>query len=108
MGSQPSCAAAFEASPQSSSTSVGRKYARIHADVALPVEADEAEGDLAQLADGVHLAGGDDVVVRLRLLEHPPHRLDVLRRVAPVALGVEVAQVEVLLLALEDRRDARG
>ncbi len=50
-----------------------------------------------ELPDGVHLAGGDDVVVGRRLLEHPPHRLDVLGRVAPVAPGVEVAEVEVLV-----------
>ena len=56
----------------------------------------------------VHLAGRDDVVVRLRLLEHQPHRLDVLLGVAPVAPRVEVAEVEVLALAREDRRDAAG
>ena len=42
---------------------------------------------------------------RAVLLQHQPHRLDVLGRVAPVPLRVEVAQVELLFLAGEDRRD---
>ncbi len=48
-----------------------------------------------ELAHRVRLAGGDDVVVRLVLLEHQPHRLDVVAGVAPVALRVEVAEVEL-------------
>ena len=40
----------------------------------------------------VRLAGRDHVVVGLVLLEHQPHRLDVVLGVAPVALGVEVAE----------------
>lgn len=39
-------------------------------------------------AHGVHLAGGDHVVVRLLLLQHHPHHLHVVARVAPVALRV--------------------
>ena len=61
--------------------------------MSLPVEADEPEGRGYELPDSVHLAGRDDVIVRLRLLEHQPHRLDVLGRVAPVAVGVEIAEV---------------
>ena len=37
------------------------------------------------------LAGGDDVVVGLVLLEHQPHGPDVVAGESPVALGVEVA-----------------
>ena len=40
-----------------------------------------------QLAHAVRLAGRDHVVVRLVLLEHQPHRLDVVPGEAPVALG---------------------
>ena len=53
------------------------------------------EGHVHQLADAVRLPGGNHVVVRLVLLEHQPHRLDVVLGVAPVALGVEVAQRQV-------------
>eukprot|EP00965_Chrysotila_dentata_P115834 3828899-Pleurochrysis_carterae.AAC.1 len=53
----------------------------------------------------VRLAGGDDKVVGGRLLQHHPHHLDVVARVAPVALGVDVAHVERLLQALVDPSD---
>ncbi len=54
------------------------------------------------------LAGGDDVVLRLLLLEHEPLHLDVVAGVAPVALGVEVAEVEILLQADLDAGEAAG
>ena len=40
-----------------------------------------------------------------RLLEHHPHHLDVVARVAPVALRVDVPHVQALLHALVDPRD---
>ena len=40
----------------------------------------------------VALAGRDDVVGRLVLLQHQPHRADVVAGVAPVAPGVEIAE----------------
>jgi hypothetical protein len=43
------------------------------------------------VAHGVALAGAEDEVAGLVLLEHQPYRLDVLGGVAPVAPGVEVA-----------------
>jgi len=52
----------------------------------------------------VLLAGGDDDVVRLVLLQHQVHGLDVVAGVAPVALGVELAKVQVLLHAQGDPR----
>ena len=48
-----------------------------------------------QPADAVGLARRDDVVVRLVLLEHQPHGLHVVLRVAPVALGIEIPQGEL-------------
>ena len=61
-------------------------------DVVLPVQAHLVEGDLAQLPHRVGLAGGDDVVVRLVLLQHQPHGPDVVAGEAPVPLGVQVAE----------------
>ena len=43
------------------------------------------------------LAGRDDIVVALVLLQHQPHGLDIFGRVAPVAFGFEVAEDRVLL-----------
>ena len=55
-----------------------------------------AERDLAELAHRVGLAGRDDVVVGLVLLQHQPHGLDVVAGEAPVALGVEVAEPQLV------------
>src|SRR5712692_3548217 len=58
---------------------------RIEPDVLPPVEADMAEGDLDELANRMRDAGGDDEIVRLSLLQHQPHRPDVVGRIAPVS-----------------------
>ncbi len=52
-----------------------------------------------EFADGVGFVGSADIVVGVILLKHEPHGLDIFGCVAPVALGVEVAEVEVFLLA---------
>src|SRR3989304_5133206 len=49
------------------------EVALVEADVVAPVQADEGEGGLDELADAVALAGGDDEVVRFGLLGHGPH-----------------------------------
>ena len=71
---------------------------------ALPLEfdADIVEGELGKLADAVLHARGNDVVLGLAGLEDEPHTLDVVLGVAPVAEGVEVAEVEFVLQALGD------
>src|SRR4029077_21020328 len=58
-----------------------------------------AASGFGELAHGVGFAGGDDEVVRLRLLQHAPHAFDVFASVAPVAAGVEVSEIEADLLA---------
>ena len=83
--------------------------ARILLHVLLPVvEAGLFERRLDELAHLVRLAGGDDVVVGLVLLQHQPHRLDVVAGVAPVALGLEVAEHEVFLQPELDASDGVG
>eukprot|EP00966_Prymnesium_polylepis_P211396 4895600-Prymnesium_polylepis.1 len=56
-------------------------------------------------ADRAGHAGGDHVVVGRLLLQHHPHHLHVVARVAPVALGVDVAHEELVLQPLVDARD---
>ena len=63
---------------------------------------------LEEVADREVAAGGEHVVVGLVGLQHPPHALDVLRGVAPVADGVEVAEVDVVLQAGLDPGDRAG
>src|ERR687893_3087684 len=77
-------------------------------DVLLPVEAHALERELAELPHRVGLAGGDDVVVGRVLLQHQPHGLDVVARVAPVALGVEVAEPQLVRQAELDLGDGVG
>ena len=64
---------------------------------ALPVpaqaEADGLGGVGDEVAHRVLAAGGDDEVFGLLLLEHQPLHFDIVAGVAPVAFGVEVAQV---------------
>jgi hypothetical protein len=59
-----------------------------------------------ELPDAVLLTGGDDVVLRLVLLQHEPLHLDVVASVTPVALGVQISHVEGLLQADLDARQA--
>src|SRR4030067_3832682 len=61
-----------------------------------------------ELADAVALAAADDVVVRLGVLEHHVHGARVVAGEAPVALGVEVAEEELFLLAQLDADGALG
>ena len=81
----------------------------VHA-VALPFQFDAclAERQGAELAHCVVLACGYDVVVRFRLLQHEPHTLYIVFGVAPVAQGVEVAQVELVLEALGNTGSSQG
>ena len=74
----------------------------------LPVQPDVLERDLHQVADRVRLAAGDDVVVRLVLLEHEPHGPDVVAGEAPVAASLEVADAEFLLQPELDPGDRVG
>ena len=96
VASQPSSRFAFVASP-SRMIHLGRTEVRgIDDDVVSPVEPHVGERGLAELADGVRLPGCDDVVARLLHLEHPPHGHDVVLRVPPVALRVEIPEGELL------------
>src|SRR5262249_19999908 len=50
----------------------------------------------------VSLSRRDHVVIWLILLQHQPHRFDIFLRIAPVTLGVKVAQIKILLQACLD------
>src|SRR5580765_4618478 len=70
-----------------------------------PVEPCVGERLIEELAHGVRLPSGEDVVVRLVRLEHSPDTLHVVAREPPVALRVEVSEPQRILLAAEDRTD---
>src|SRR4026207_462775 len=52
------------------------------------------------------LAGGDDVIVRLRLLQHQPHPPHVIARKTPVSLCVEITERERIGESKLDPRNA--
>ena len=62
-------------------------------------------GDFYEFSYRMCLTGGNNIVIGVILLEHEPHGFDILLGVAPVALGVEVAEVEVFLFAEFDGGD---
>ena len=66
------------------------------------LDADMPECQRAELTHGVVLARGDDEVLRLLLLQDEPHALHVILGIAPVAEGVEVAEIELVMVALLD------
>ena len=107
-GSQPSSRLALAGSPTSRSTSAGRLNASSITTYCSQSRPTLLEGELDAAPHGVRLAGRDHVVVRRVLLEHQPHRLDVVLRVAPVALGVEVAEPQLVRQAELDRRGVPG
>jgi hypothetical protein len=56
----------------------------------------------------VALARGDDVVVGLVLLQHQPHRANIVARETPVALRVQIAERQRIRKSQLDPRDAVG
>ena len=86
----------------------------VHAGFFLPpappadLDPELGEGPLGEFPDGVPLARGDHEVIGLLPLEDQPHRLHEIRGVAPVALGVQVAQVKLVLQSQEDPGGGAG
>jgi hypothetical protein len=70
-------------------------------EVPAPIEARIGEGFLKKLPDGVRLAGADDIVIRLILLDDVPNGFYVFGSVAPIAASIEVAEVESVGFASE-------
>src|SRR5262249_38249620 len=67
-----------------------------------------AEGELDEFAHGMLLACGQHIVVRLVLLEHHPHAFHVVAGMAPIPLGVEIAEIDPVLEAELDGGDSAG
>ena len=56
----------------------------------------------------MRLIRGDDVIIRMILLQHEPHRFDIFFGVTPVALCIQIAEIKfVLQPGLDVRHGAR-
>jgi hypothetical protein len=73
-----------------------------------PIEPRILKGGVDEFFDRMGLAGADDVIVRVILLQHEPHRFHVLRGIAPIAFSREVAKVELLILPGENPGETTG
>lgn len=77
-------------------------------DVFLPIEPDMPEGHFDEFFDRVRLVGSQNEVIGLVGLQHAPHAFDIFGSVAPVALGVHVAEIQFLLQVEFDRGHRAG
>ncbi len=66
------------------------------------------EGEFDEFAHRMGLAGGEHVIIRLVLLQNQPHALYIIAGITPIALGVEIADIEGLLQPVMDRRHRPG
>ena len=75
--------------------------------IALPIlNTDMGERRHGEVAHTMGYPGRNDVVVRLILLQHEPHRLDIVASEAPVTLGIQIAKRKPVLQAQFDAGDA--
>src|SRR2546426_3796786 len=75
--------------------------------VRLPIrDAGDAERLFHELANGMGLARRSDEVIRLPVLEDPPHQVDELRRVPPVPPRIQVPECDRFREAVMDFRHA--
>src|SRR5207248_11365907 len=68
---------------------------------------DVAECNVEKFPDGMCFSGCDDVVVGLVLLEHGPHRDNIILRMTPVTPRVQIAQPQLVGQAKLDSCDMR-
>lgn len=74
----------------------------------LDLHAQFIRSDVHKVTHAVLYAGGDDEVFGLLLLQHQPLHLYIVLSMTPVALGIEVAQVQAVLQAKLDARQGAG
>jgi hypothetical protein len=87
------------------STSAGRMK---RGSKSLWIELEPIEHEIEELAHRMRLAGRLDIIVGPLLLQHQPHRLDVIAGEARVALRFEVAEDELVLQSELDAGGAAG
>ena len=53
-----------------------------------------AESGFNQLPHGMHTPRGDNVITRRVLLQHPPHRIHIIARMAPITARIQISQMQ--------------
>ena len=86
----------------------GTEILGVDFNVLVPVEIEITEGFLEEFAYRIGLAGSNYEVAGLVLLEHEPHGFDVIASETPVAPGVKIAEIELLLQAHFDAAQGPG
>ena len=76
--------------------------------ILFPVQTHVTKGRHAKVPNAVRLARGDHVIIRRILLQHSPHGFHIFLGVAPVALGIQVTQVQFILQADLDAGHGEG
>ena len=86
---------------------VGRALKRrIGDEIFLPRQANDRECRLHEIKHAVTFPRRHEVIVRCRVIEHHPHRADIIGSVAPVPPGIDAAELELIGEAELDLRDA--
>jgi len=83
------------------------EIAGIYFDATLPVDPGEAGREIQKLAHRVTFTRCDDVVTGRVLLQHQPHRPDVVGRMTPIAPGIKISKIELFLQTELDAPSAR-
>src|SRR5437868_9669548 len=86
----------------------GTEKRRVLDDISVGLQSNAIESNVDEFANGVRLAAGDDVIVRLLLLQHGPHRDDVVSGVPPVATRVQISEIQLVGQTQLDLRNMRG
>src|SRR5947209_20446455 len=68
----------------------------------MPIKAELAKGRGREICQTISRSSCDHKVVRFRLLQDAPHRLDIFRRPSPISLDREVAELNSVLLTLSN------
>src|SRR3954468_11636628 len=71
----------------------------------LPIKVNRSECHATEVANGRSATSRDHKVVGIWLLQHEPHRLHVIRCIAPIPFCVQVPETEFDLLAELDTSD---
>src|SRR5205807_1255979 len=74
--------------------------------ILLPVQTDQAKCCGDEIANRAHDPRRNHIVVSLVLLQHQPHGFDVVARVAPVSLRLQIAESKLVGFAGQDLPDA--